>query len=118
MNDNALNLCEMCGEPREPQQKKYCKACAEIRLREQLAASKIRQKEKRRQQREAERLAALLPKPKVEAPPTIAEVVAYAKEHGLHRHYGLAVQMMEAEKAAKQKATSNHEEEVENNGID
>ena len=118
MNDNALSVCEMCGEPREPQQKKYCKACAKIRIKQQIEASKIRQKEKREQRKEAERLAALLPKPKVEAPPTIAEVMAYAKEHGLHRHYGLAVQMMEAEKAAKRKAAPNPEEEVENNGID
>lgn len=98
MTDNTIKFCEVCGNPREPQQKRFCKACAKKRAWEQQKACIKRQNEKRRRQKEAERLAALLPKPKVKAPPTIAEVMAYAKEHELGHRYGEAVLMMEAER--------------------
>lgn len=84
-------VCEVCGRPIEPQQKLYCKECAKNRNEKQRREALVRFYERQKLKKEE-------PEVKVEAPPSIAEVMKYAREHGLHRSYGQAVLMMEAER--------------------
>lgn len=84
-------VCEVCGKPLEPQQRLYCKECAKIRNENQRKEALARYYERQKLKKQE-------PEVKVEAPPTIAEVMKYAKEHGLYHRYGEAVIMMEAER--------------------